>query len=297
MSTKLSIGYIGLGHMGGPMARRLVRAGHKVHVCGRDPQRLRPLLDAGAKQCVSPRQVSERAEIVFTCVTDVAAMEAVVFGEDGIASSGRQGGMVIDMSTISPDATVRMAQALEVRCGMHWIDAPVSGGPPASEAGTLAIMVGGAPEDIERARPFFDELGRATRMGPVGAGQKTKLINQILVFCGMALVAEAFGLASRLGLDLEALPKALSGGRADSRVLQDYWPRLVIEDYQPTSSVRSALKDFAFVHAAAQQVGAFMPITALVTELNRSIAGQNFAEEDINAVYRLYRPGGVSTPK
>jgi 3-hydroxyisobutyrate dehydrogenase len=296
LSAKLSIGYIGLGHMGGPMARRLVRAGHNVYVCGRDPQRLQLSLDAGAIQCASPRQVSERAEIVFTCVTDVAAMEAVVFGDDGIASSGRQGGMIIDMSTISPDATVRMAETLEGRCGMHWVDAPVSGGPPASEAGTLAIMVGGSPEDIERARPFFEELGRANRMGSVGAGQKTKLINQIFVFCGMAMVAEAFGLAARLGLDLEALPKALSGGRADSRVLQDYWPRLVDEDYRPTSSVRSALKDFGFVHAAAQQVGAFMPITALVTELNRSIAGQNFAEEDINAIYRLYRPGGVGSP-
>lgn len=296
MSAPLSVGYVGLGHMGGPMARRLVAAGHRVHVSGRDPRRLDPVVSAGAIRCASPREVAERADLVFTCVTDVAAIGAVALGEDGLAAGGRAGGLVVDMSTISPDATERVAGELEARCGMTWVDAPVSGGPPASEAGTLAIMAGGREQDIERARPLFDILGRVTRMGPVGAGQKTKLINQVFVFCGMAMLSEAFGLALRSGIDVAALPQALSGGRGDSRMLQDFWPRLVSEDYAPTSSVRSALKDFAFVQAAAQRAGASMPITALVTELNRSVASQGFAEEDINAIYRLYRPGGPGSP-
>ena len=296
MSTALSVGYIGLGHMGGPMARRLVAAGHHVHVSGRDPRRLDPVVAAGAIRCRFPREVAEQAEIVFTCVTDVAAVEAVVLGPDGIAASGQTGRLVVDMSTISPEATERIAAELESRCGATWVDAPVSGGPPASEAGTLAIMAGGSAEDIARAQSLFDILGRVTLMGPVGSGQKTKLINQIFVFCSMAILSEAFGLAVRSGIDIEALPKALSGGRGDSRMLQDFWPRLAREDYKPTSSVRSALKDFAFVQAAAQRVAAAMPITALVTELNRSVASQGFAEEDINAVYRLYRPGGPGRP-
>lgn len=296
MSTKQSIGYIGLGLMGGPMARRLLAAGHKVHVWGRDQRKLKPVIEAGAVLCASPAEIAERADIVFTCVTDVTAIESVALGADGIASKGKKGGLLIDTSTVSPDATVRIATELEKRCGMRWIDAPVSGGPPASEAGTLAIMAGGAAEDIERARPLFDHLGRVTRMGPVGSGQKTKLINQIFVFVGMAMVSEAYGLAKRAGLDVAQLPKALSGGRADSRMLQDYWPRLVNEDFKPTSSIRMALKDFTFVDAAAQQAGANMPITAMVKEMYRSIAGQGFAEEDINAFYRLYRPGGVGTP-
>jgi 3-hydroxyisobutyrate dehydrogenase len=295
MSTQQSLGYIGVGHMGGPMARRLLAAGHKVHIWGRDQHRLRPVLDAGAVLCASPAEIAERADVVFTCVTDVTAIESVALGADGIASKGRKGGLLIDTSTVSPDATVRISAELEKRCGMRWIDAPVSGGPPASEAGTLAIMAGGAAEDIERARPLFDHLGRVTRMGPVGSGQKTKLINQVFVFVGMAMVSEAYGLAKRSGLDVAALPKALSGGRADSRMLQDYWPRLVNDDFKPTSSIRMALKDFAFVDAAAQQAGASMPITALVKEMYRSIAGQGFAEEDINAFYRLYRQGGVGT--
>lgn len=296
MSAALSVGYIGLGHMGGPMARRLVAAGHRVHVCGRDPRRLDPVVAAGGVRCGSPREVAERSEIVFTCVTDVAAVEAVTLGPDGIAASGRRGGLVVDMSTISPDATERLSAELHGRCGATWVDAPVSGGPPASEAGALAIMAGGRADDIERARPFFDVLGRVTLMGPVGSGQKTKLINQVFVFCSMAMLSEAFGLALRSGIDVSALPKALSGGRGDSRMLQDFWPRLVAEDYRPTSSVRSALKDFGFVRAAAEAVGAPMPITALVTEMNRSVSSLGFAEEDINAVYRLFRPDGPGTP-
>jgi 3-hydroxyisobutyrate dehydrogenase len=290
MSALAPLGYIGLGHMGGPMAMRLAQAGYPLHIWARNPKRLEPVVAAGAVACASPREVAERSQIVFLCVTDTAAVEAIALGEEGVGAGGHAGGVLVDMSTIVPGAAERLAAELEGRCGMSWIDAPVSGGPPAARAGTLAIMAGGKGQDIEAVRPVVAHLGRITRMGPVGAGQKTKVINQILVFCGMAMVAEAFGLAARAGLDLPALPIALAGGRADSRMLQDFWPRLVAGDFAPTSSVRSAAKDLVFVQALGRQVNAFLPFTGLVAELNQSLIANGFAEEDINAIYRLFRP-------
>lgn len=293
MSPLPSIGYVGLGNMGGPMACRLAAAGYPVHVCGRNPERLDPVVAAGAIRCADPRTVAERAEIVFTCVTDTTAVEEVVLGETGIAAGGASDGLVIDMSTIAPAETMRMALELESRCGRRWIDAPVSGGSTGAKAGTLAIMAGGDAADLDRVRPVLAHLGRSvTLMGPVGAGQKTKMINQILVFCGMAMLTEAFGLAVRSGLDVAALPTALSGGRADSRMLQDFWPRLVAEDFAPTSTVRSIVKDIALVQGLGREVHAFMPMTGMVAELNQSLMANGFAEEDINALYRLYRPAG-----
>lgn len=295
MSAAASLGYVGLGNMGGPMAIRLLEAGFTVHVSGRDPARLDPVVAAGAVRCAGPREVAERSDIVFTCVTDLAAVEDVVFGPHGLAAGGRAGGLLVDMSTVAPDATVRMAEALDRQAGMRWIDAPVSGGVAGAKAGTLAIMAGGRRDDIERVGPAFAPLGRVTRMGGVGSGQKTKLINQIFVSCGMAVIAEAFGLAARSGIDLAALPAALSGGRADSRMLQDFWPRLVADDFAPTSSVRSLLKDLGFIQALGREVNAPLPITALVAEFNRSLVAQGFAEEDINALYRLVRPDGAGS--
>lgn len=294
MSERPSIGYIGLGNMGGPMASRLAAAGYEVHVCGRNPQRLDPVIAAGAIRCAGPREVAQRAEIVFTCVTDTAAVEEVALGPDGIAAGGRRDGLLIDMSTIAPDATARIAGVLDQRCGMRWIDAPVSGGSVGAAAGTLTIMAGGHAEDIDRVRPVLAHLGqRVTRMGSVGAGQTTKLINQVFVSCSMAMISEAFGLAARAGLDVASLPEALAGGRADSTMLQHFWPRLVAGDFAPTSSVTSIVKDIALVQELGRQVHAFMPLTGQVAEMNQWLIANGCAAEDINALYKLFRPGAL----
>jgi len=294
MSELPSIGYIGLGNMGGPMASRLAAAGYEVHVCGRNPQRLDPLIAAGAIRCAGPREVAQRAEIVFTCVTETAAVEEVALGPDGIAAGGRRDGLLIDMSTIAPDATARIAGVLDQRCGMRWIDAPVSGGSVGAAAGTLTIMAGGHAEDIDRVRPVLAQLGqRVTRMGSVGAGQTTKLINQVFVSCSMAMISEAFGLAARAGLDVASLPGALAGGRADSTMLQHFWPRLVAGDFAPTSSVTSIVKDIALVQEFGRQVHAFMPLTGQVAEMNQWLIANGCAAEDINALYKLFRPGAL----
>lgn len=285
-----ALGYIGLGNMGGPMALRLLAAGYPLSVCGRDPHRLDPVLAAGAARCADPAEVAARSDIVFTCVTNTDAVEEVVFGPHGLAAGARRGLLVIDMSTVSPDATRGWAQRLERDHGIGWLDAPVSGGPPGAASGTLAIMVGGRRDDFERASPVLAHLGRATRMGDAGAGQTTKLINQIFVAGITALIAEAQGLAARAGLDVSALPKALAGGRADSTLLQLFWSRMAAEDYAPTSTITSILKDLAMVEALGRGHGAALPLTALVTELNRWLVSQGHAGEDLTALYRFYKP-------
>lgn len=285
-----ALGYIGLGNMGAPMALRLMAAGYSVSVCGRDPRRLDPVVAAGAARCADPAEVAARSDMVFTCVTNTEAVEDVVFGARGLVHGARGGLVVIDMSTVSPDATRRWAERLERDHGIGWLDAPVSGGPPGAASGTLAIMVGGRGQDLERARPVLAHLGRATLMGPAGAGQATKLVNQVFVAGITALVAEAQGLAARAGLDIAALPRALAGGRADSALLQLFWPRMAAQDYAPTSTVTSILKDLALVEAMGRAEAAALPLTALVAQLNRWLVAQGHAGEDITALYRFYQP-------
>ena len=169
-----ALGYIGLGKMGGPMTRRLLAAGHVVHVHGRSRDRLAPFIEAGTVFHETPQAVAEAAGIVFTCLTDTKAVEDVVLGGNGIARAGRRDGILIDMSTIAPDATRAMARELRAANGWRWVDAPVSGGTVGAENGTLAIMAGGEAADIDTLAPVLAHLGRqVTHMGPVGAGQTT----------------------------------------------------------------------------------------------------------------------------
>ncbi|MFG1347999.1 NAD(P)-dependent oxidoreductase [Xanthobacter autotrophicus DSM 431] len=288
-----AVGFIGLGNMGGPMALRLLAAGHAVSVCGRDARRLDPVLAAGAVRCADPAEVAAASDMVLTCVTNTDAVEEVLFGTRGLVHGARPGLVVVDMSTVSPDATRRWAEYLNRNHGIAWLDAPVSGGPSGAASGTLAIMVGGSPAVFARARPVLAHLGRPTLVGEAGAGQTTKLVNQILVAGLTALVAEAQGLAARAGLDVAALPQALAGGRADSVLLQLFWPRMAAGDYAPTSTVTSILKDLAMVESMGRAKAAALPLTALVTELNRWLVAQGHAGEDITALYRFYRPASA----
>lgn len=288
MTTRPALGYIGLGNMGGPMAVRLSKAGFMVNVYGRNKERLKPALAAGAQECKSAQEVAERSSIVFTCLTDTAVVEKVVFDSNGVAAGAKADSLIIDMSTISPDATVTMAAKLRDLTGMKWMDAPISGGTVGATDGTLSIFVGGRAEEFDVARPVLQHIGRnITLMGPLGSGQTTKLINQIIVCCSVAMLAEACGLAERAGLDVVALPDALAGGRGDSAALKAYWLRLAKRDYTPLGTVTSIMKDIDLVQALARQVGAVLPLTSTVREYNQMLVNAGYAGEDLTALARL----------
>ena len=220
--TAPAVGFIGTGTMGAPMVRQLLAAGHRTLVWNRTPGKLEALVQAGAEPARSPAELARAIRLVILCVTDTAAVETVVFNEQGVASGGGPDKILVDHSSISPAATRAMAERLGRETGMRWIDAPVSGGVPGIESRTLVIMAGGDERDVAEAQPALAAYaGRVTRMGPVGAGQTTKLVNQVLVGTGFVAVAEAFRLARDAGVDTALIPACLAGGRADSRLLQE----------------------------------------------------------------------------
>lgn len=283
-----SVGFIGLGNMGGPMALNLCRAGHRVHVFARNRERLQPCAELGAIVVDSAAELARRSDIVFLCLTDTAAVRNVVFGESGVAEGARSDSILIDHSTISPDETVAMADRLHVATQMSWLDAPISGGTTGATAGSLSIFVGGQRPDFDTALPALRSMGRnITLMGPVGSGQTTKLINQIIICCSVVMLGEACGLAGRLGVDAAAIPAALAGGRGDSVALQAYWSRLADRDYTSHSTVTSILKDIDLVQEAARKVGAALPLTSLVREYNQILSNKGYAGEDLTAIMRL----------
>ncbi len=265
--TDERLGYIGIGLMGAPMARRLAQAGYGVTIWGRSPAKLAPILAAGAMGAASAAEVARGADILFTCLSDTDAVEAVVFGADGVARGAGPGKVLVDMSSIRPDAASHMAARLRSETGMGWIDAPVSGGVAGAESGTLTVMAGGIEADFERVRPVVAHLAqRFTLMGPNGAGQATKLINQVLVGCAVAVLAESASLAMRAGIDAARIPEALAGGRADSLPLQQFFPKMVAGDFFVESHIRTMLKDLDTVQALARETATAMPMTAMAVK-------------------------------
>src|SRR3982075_1384665 len=283
------LGYLGLGMMGFPMARRLVNAGHDVTVWNRSSGKAAALLEAGAKSTAHPCDVAATASIIFMCVTDAHAVEEVVFGPDGIATARGQGKVVVDFSSIHPDAARAIAARLKAANGMGWIDAPVSGGTKGAEEGTLAVMAGGDAADIERVRPYVLAMARRlTHMGPVGAGQTTKLCNQVIVGCAMAVLAEATRLATNAGIDAKRLPEALAGGFADSIPLQLFVPRMAQGLHSPPMGhISTMLKDLDTVIEVARDTSSPVPMSALAAQLFRIAKSQRGAEADALEVYKL----------
>jgi 3-hydroxyisobutyrate dehydrogenase-like beta-hydroxyacid dehydrogenase len=289
MSEKPRLGYIGIGNMGEPMALRLLDAGYVVNVWGRTRSKLAAVIEKGAVSCASPGELAQRSDIVFTCVLDTAAVGEVVLGKGGVAEGGGQTKILVDMSTIAPAATVEMAGELSRRCGMAWVDAPVSGGTVGARAGTLAVMAGGDEAVLDSLRPVLSHLARnVTRMGPIGAGQKTKLINQTIVAGTLAILSEALVLAEESGVDATALPAALAGGRADSTMLQQLLPGMAVRDYTLTSPLHSMIKDLDMVQALAREAGAPMPVTGLIAELYRLAAHHQHAQDDVTAYHKIF---------
>ena len=295
MTQNPTLGYIGTGLMGTPMAGRLLDAGNKLVVWNRTAKKAQPLVDQGAIMGESAADVARQADIVFICLTDTKAVEAAVFGPGGIAEGARKGAILVDFSSIQPEATRQMSARLMELTGMHWIDAPVSGGVPGAEAGTLAIMAGGDEEVFTRVEPFVMHMAaRFTLMGPIGAGQTTKLCNQVIVGCTMAVLAEATRLATNAGVDAARLPEALAGGFADSKPLQLFVPRMVNAQHNPPlGHVYTMLKDLDSVSDLARSCTSPVPFTAMAAEQFRLLTVRGGEEADALEIYKLSAPSAL----
>jgi 3-hydroxyisobutyrate dehydrogenase len=271
------------------MARRLLDAGDDVTVWNRSPGKTAGLVEAGAKLASSPREVADTAGIIFMCLTDAAAVEEVTFGPDGLATTAGSGKLVVDFSSIHPDAARSIAARLRMANGMRWIDAPVSGGTMGAEQGTLAVMAGGDAADIERVRPYVLAMARRlTHMGPTGAGQTTKLCNQVIVGCAMAVLAEATRLAVNAGIDASRLPEALAGGFADSIPLQLFVPRMAQGIHSPPlGHIATMLKDLDTVVDVARNTSSPVPMSALTAQLFRLAKSARGADADALEIYKL----------
>jgi 3-hydroxyisobutyrate dehydrogenase-like beta-hydroxyacid dehydrogenase len=278
------LGFCGLGLMGAPIASRLLQAGHHVQVWNRSLDKTRPALEKGATLAASPRDMAMQCEVVFTCLTDQSAVESTVFGQDGLAQ-GNALKLLIDHSSMSPDATREFAQRLHTKCDARWIDAPVSGGTPGATAGTLAIMAGGDVEDIESVRPLMQAYARnITRIGRVGAGQLAKLCNQTIVATTLSAIAESICLCMDNGIDASVLRSALAGGWADSILLQIFVPRMTGAVESSIGAIQTMLKDVDNVAHAAQLAGTPMPVLSAVQQRFRIAVARGLGGEDMSRI-------------
>lgn len=289
MTQKPTLGYIGTGLMGLPMSARLLAAGYDLTVWNRTVAKAQPLVDTGATMGDNPADVASKSDIVFLCLTDTKAVQEAVFGENGVASGARKGSILVDFSSIQPDASREMAERLKAEAGMDWIDAPVSGGVPGAEAGTLAIMAGGDQAAFDRVEDVVLKMAaRFTLMGPSGAGQTTKLCNQVIVGCTMAVLAEAARLATNAGVDATRLPEALAGGFADSKPLQIFLPRMINAQHEPPlGHVYTMLKDLDSVCDLARSCTSPVPFTAMAAEQFRLLSVRGGDEADALEIYKL----------
>jgi 3-hydroxyisobutyrate dehydrogenase len=271
------------------MALNLIKAGQEVTVHNRSREREEPVAKAGARRAGSPKEAAAGAEIIIVCVSDTPDVEAVVLGENGVAHGAGAGAIVVDMSTISPSVTRRIGAELGKR-GIRMLDAPVSGGSEGAQKGTLSIMVGGAAEDVAKAMPALSAMGKSiTHVGPSGAGQFTKAINQVILAGVYLGVAEGMTLGLKAGLDMEKVVQALAGGAAGSWVLNFRSANMIKNEYPLGFRVRLHRKDVAIAMQSAAELGVFLPATALVEQIENGLISQGFGDEDVSAMARLIR--------
>jgi 3-hydroxyisobutyrate dehydrogenase len=283
------IGFVGLGTMGAAMAANLRRAGFELTVWNRTPGRSDPLVELGARRAATPAEAAGSSDIVVLCVSDTPDVDAVLFGGDGVADGMRAGGLVIDCSTVSPDATRGFATRLRQR-GIGLVDAPVSGGSEGAKQATLTIFVGGDPADVERAMPVLAAMGRTiTHFGPVGSGQAVKAVNQVVIAGAYLGVAEGIVLALKAGLDAGAVVAALGGGAARSWVLENRSGRMIDNDYPLGFRTSLHLKDLAIALELARSVGATLPVAGLAAQLESGLVARGHGDEDMSNLARAIR--------
>lgn len=286
----MKLAFCGLGLMGEPMVKRLLSAGHAVHVWNRTPAKANALIELGAKWCDSPAQAASDVDGVFMCLLNTQAVEDVVFGSEGIAHA-RNLQWLVDHSSVPPEQTRAWSQRLLLACQADWIDAPVSGGVAGVQSGNLAVMVGGPASRLDSASQAMRAYaGNITHMGDSGAGQATKLCNQTIVASTVAAIAEAVGLAHRNGIDLNQLAKALQGGWADSKPLQVFVPRMVTPTQPSIGALSTMLKDVDTVMQVAQSSGAPMPVMATVQQQLRAAQAAGLGESELSALICLVWP-------
>jgi 3-hydroxyisobutyrate dehydrogenase len=280
------IGFIGLGIMGRGMARNLLKAGFPLHVWNRTTSRVEELVADGAKGADNPSELAATSDIIISCVSDTPDVEQVLLGESGVLEGARPGALVIDMSTISPQATRDIATRLAER-EVRFLDAPVSGGSEGAARGTLSIMVGGDAADVERAMPAFQAMGKTiTHVGAVGAGQTVKLVNQILVVGNMLAAAEALLFAQAGGVDLDKTLQAVTPGAAGSWMLANRGPQVIRRDWRPGFTIDLQQKDVRLVLDAAAELGVPLPGTALIQQLYRTLQARGLGTEGNHALVK-----------
>lgn len=290
---KEKIALIGAGAMGGAIGTRLLQMGHELQVFDLDKERVAALVVKGGIAAQSAAEAAANSDFIIVSLNSAHIVEIAVFGKGGVSENARPGTMIIDMSSIDPVSTAEFA-ARAKKDNLHWVDCPLSGGAPKALVGELTVFVGGEVEDFERSKSvMLDLCANFSHMGPSGAGQTTKLINQVLCGLNFSAVAEATKLALDAGIAAEKIPAALAGGRADSAILQEYMPRMATVDFAVSGRIANMVKDLNATQDLARQTGTSMPMTAICAEQHRLMTAAGYGGADQAALIKYF--GGPST--
>ncbi|RWD05819.1 MAG: NAD(P)-dependent oxidoreductase [Mesorhizobium sp.] len=283
------VALIGAGAMGGAIGERLLATGNRLAVFDLDKAKVEALVARGATAMASAAEAAGAADYVILSLNSAAIVRRAVFGDAGVAAGARPGTLIIDMSSIDPDATRQLAaDASDKR--LRWVDSPLSGGAPKALIGELTLMAGGEAQDVADAHTVLrDVASNYTHMGPAGAGQTTKLINQVLCALNFMAVAEATRLALDAGVDALKIPQALKGGRADSAILQEYLPRFATRDYRRTGRIDNMVKDLNAAQDLARRTHTAMPLTAVCAEVHRLLTAAGLGGEDQAALMEFFQ--------
>jgi len=276
----MKVGFIGLGLMGRPMALHLEKAGHELHLWARRPESLKPFANVNAKTHASPAEVAKHSEVVIVMVADAPDVEGVCLGADGLAAGGKAGLIVVDMSTINPNAARSIGLRLAEK-GIEFVDAPVSGGETGAINAALTVMAGGKAAAFEKVKPLLEKMGKSvTLIGDSGAGQVAKACNQILTGVGVLAVAEAFNFATKSGVDAAKVREALLGGFAYSKILENHGQRMLDRNFKPGFKAWMHQKDLRIVMEEAHRMGLMLPSAAATAQIFNAIVGSGMGEND-----------------
>jgi len=285
----MKVAFIGMGTMGAPMALNILAAGHEVTVHNRTREREEAVAKEGAQRAASPQEAAQGAEIIITCVSDTPDVEDIILADTGIIHGAQPASIVVDMSTISPTVTRRITAELNKK-NIKMLDAPVSGGSEGAQKGTLSIMIGGEADDVAKALPVLEAMGKTiTHVGSIGAGQITKAINQIIISGTYMTVAEGLTLGIKAGLDMQKVVQAVSGGAAGSWILNNRADNVIKNEYPLGFRVKLHRKDLGIALNAARELGVTLPCTAFVEQIENGLIAQGYGDEDVSAIARTIR--------